>query len=307
MARFAVIDIGTNSIKFHIGEKHPDGSWSVIVDRAELTRLGEGLQNTGEISAEAMERNAIAIADMVAEAARDEVSAVAAVGTMGLRTARNSKQFIERVRERCGLTIEVIPGEEESRLSYLAVKSGIGLTPGTMVIFDTGGGSTEFVFGRGTAVEDRYSLNVGAIRFTEKYSLGSKVSPGQLQEAMQAIATDLQRLDAASSPEALVGMGGTITNIAGVKHKLAKYDPDIVQGSTIDANEIDRQIEMYSTRDVEDRRAIVGLQPKRADVILAGVCIVKTIMSKLHKSAFAVSDRGLRHGLLVDRFGLSEK
>jgi exopolyphosphatase / guanosine-5'-triphosphate,3'-diphosphate pyrophosphatase len=303
MARFAVIDIGTNSIKFHIGERRADGSWGVVTDRAELTRLGEGLQETGEIKPEAIDRNAHAIADMVAEAARNEVSAIAAVGTMGLRTARNSKQFIDRVRERCGVTIEVIPGEEESRLSYLAVKSGIGLSSGSMVIFDTGGGSTEFVFGRGTDVSDRFSLNVGAIRFTEKYALGATVSTEQLQIALNAIAADLQRLDSASSPEALVGMGGTITNIAGVKHRLAKYDPDVVQGSTIDRQEIERQIELYRSRSVDERRQIIGLQPKRADVILAGVCIVKTIMDKLAKNSFTVSDRGLRHGLLVDRFG----
>jgi exopolyphosphatase/guanosine-5'-triphosphate,3'-diphosphate pyrophosphatase len=298
-----VIDIGTNSIKFHIGERRADGSWGVVTDRAELTRLGEGLQETGEIKPEAIDRNAHAIADMVAEAARNEVSAIAAVGTMGLRTARNSKQFIDRVRERCGVTIEVIPGEEESRLSYLAVKSGIGLSSGSMVIFDTGGGSTEFVFGRGTDVSDRFSLNVGAIRFTEKYALGAKVSTEQLQIALNAIAADLQRLDSASSPEALVGMGGTITNIAGVKHRLAKYDPDVVQGSTIDRQEIERQIELYRSRSVDERRQIIGLQPKRADVILAGVCIVKTIMDKLAKNSFTVSDRGLRHGLLVDRYG----
>lgn len=303
MARFAVIDIGTNSVKFHIGEKHADGSWSMVADRAELTRLGEGLQETGEINPEAMERNAKAIADMVAEAARSEASAVVAVGTMGLRTARNSKQFIERVRERCGLAIEVIPGEEESRLSYLAVKSGIGLSPGSMVIFDTGGGSTEFVFGRGSTVSERFSLNVGAIRFTEEFSLSGQVSREQLEEAVNSVAADLQRLDSAPTPEVLVGMGGTVTNIAGVKHRLSRYDPDIVQGSTIDRAEIERQIEMYRSRSLEERRQIIGLQPKRADVILAGVCIVKTIVDKLHKDVFSVSDRGLRHGLLVDRFG----
>lgn len=303
MARFAVIDIGTNSIKFHIADRKDDGTWGVVLDRADLTRLGENLQATGEIGPEAMERNVTAIAGMVAEAAKEGVSAVAAVGTMALRTARNSKQFIDRVRERCGLAIEVIPGEEESRLSYLAVKSGIGLTNGSMVIFDTGGGSTEFVFGTGTAVLDRFSLNVGALRFTESFGLGSAVSPERLKEAIDAIGKDLERLDAAATPDALVGMGGTVTNIAGVRHRLAKYDPDIVQGSTIDKWEIDRQIELYSTRSVEDRRHVIGLQPKRADVILAGVCIVHTIMAKLHKDIFTVSDRGLRHGLLVDRFG----
>ncbi len=303
MARFAVIDIGTNSIKFHIGERADDGTWGVVVDRADLTRLGETLQATGEIGPEAMERNVTAIAAMVAEAAKEGAGAVAAVGTMALRTARNSKQFIDRVRERCGLTIEVIPGEEESRLSYLAVKSGIGLSEGSMVIFDTGGGSTEFVFGKGTAVLDRFSLNVGALRFTESYGLGDVVTPERVKEAVDAIGKDLQRLDAAASPDALVGMGGTVTNIAGVRHRLARYDPDIVQGSTIDTWEIDRQIELYRSRTVEDRRHVIGLQPKRADVILAGLCIVQTIMEKLHKDIFTVSDRGLRHGLLVDRFG----
>jgi exopolyphosphatase/guanosine-5'-triphosphate,3'-diphosphate pyrophosphatase len=303
MARFAVIDIGTNSIKFHIGEKRDDGTWAVVVDRADLTRLGETLQATGDIGPDAMERNVTAIAEMVAEAAREGASAVAAVGTMALRTARNSKQFIDKVRERCGLAIEVIPGEEESRLSYLAVKSGIGLTAGSMVIFDTGGGSTEFVFGKGTSVQDRFSLNVGALRFTETYGLGDIVTPERLQEAIHAIGADLARLDVAGVPDALVGMGGTVTNIAGVRHRLAKYDPDIVQGSSIDRWEINRQIELYRSRTVDDRRKIVGLQPKRADVILAGLCIVSTIMDKLHKDDFTVSDRGLRHGLLVDRFG----
>ena len=226
----------------------------MVVDRADLTRLGETLQATGEIGPDAMERNVTAIAEMVAEAAREGASAVAAVGTMALRTARNSKQFIDKVRERCGLAIEVIPGEEESRLSYLAVKSGIGSPDGSMVIFDTGGGSTEFVFGKGTAVLDRFSLNVGALRFTETFGLGDIVTPERLQEAIQAIGKDLARLDAAASPDALVGMGGTVTNIAGVRHRLAKYDPDIVQGSSIDAGRSTVRSSSTRSRSVEDRR-----------------------------------------------------
>jgi len=97
------------------------------------------------------------------------------------------------------------------------------------------------------------------------------------------------------------GMGGAVTNIAAVKHALVNYDPDIVQGTVIERAEIERQIELYCSRSQEDRRKIVGLQPKRADVILAGACIVKTVMDKLNKDALSVSDRGLRHGLLIDR------
>ena len=98
-------------------------------------------------------------------------------------------------------------------------------------------------------------------------------------------------------------MGGAVTNITAVMHRLATYDPAVVQGSVVDRGELDHQIELYRSRDAEARRAIVGLQPKRAEVILAGACIVRTIMEKLGKDSFTVSDRGLRHGVLAERFG----
>jgi exopolyphosphatase / guanosine-5'-triphosphate,3'-diphosphate pyrophosphatase len=302
MPRYAVIDVGTNSVKFNISERRADGTWKTVVDRAEITRLGEGLEKTGEISSDAMERTVSAIGAMAAEARDNGVTAIAAVGTMGMRTARNSQQFIDAVQQRCGVRIEVIPGDEEGRLAYLAVKSGLGLTDGSLVIFDTGGGSTQFTFGRGAVVEEQFSLNVGAVRFTEQYGLGGVVSPEQLRAAINAIAAELARIDNRPSPDALVGMGGAITNIAAVKHGLAKYDPDIIQGSVIERAETERQIELYRSQSLEERRKIVGLQPKRADVILAGACIVKTVMDKLGKDKLSVSDRGLRHGLLIDRF-----
>jgi exopolyphosphatase / guanosine-5'-triphosphate,3'-diphosphate pyrophosphatase len=303
MPRYAVIDVGTNSVKFNISERREDGTWKTVVDRAEVTRLGEGLEKTGEISSDAMARTVSAIAAMAAEAQNNGVAAIAAVGTMGMRTARNSQQFIAAVQQRCGVRIEVVSGEEEGRLAYLAVKSGLGLGEGSLAIFDTGGGSTQFTFGRGSAVEERFSLNVGAVRFTERYSLGGVVSAEQLRTALDAISAELVRIDNRPSPDVLVGLGGAITNIAAVKHGLAKYDPDIVQGSVIARTEIEWQIELYCSRSLEERRTIVGLQPARADVILAGVCIVKTVMDKLGKDTLSVSDRGLRHGLLIDRFG----
>jgi exopolyphosphatase/guanosine-5'-triphosphate,3'-diphosphate pyrophosphatase len=302
MPRYAVVDVGTNSVKFNISERHDDGTWHTIVDRAEITRLGEGLEKTNEISSEAIARTVEAVAGMIAEAHQHGVTAIAAVGTMGLRTARNSQQFIQAVEKRSGITIEVISGEEEGRLAYLAVKSALGLAQGSLAIFDTGGGSTQFTFGRGSTVEERFSLNIGAVRFTEQFGLDGVVSPEKLHAARAAIAAGFVRIEDKPSPDVLVGMGGAITNIAAVKHGLAKYDPNIVQGSVIERSEIERQIELYRSRSLEDRRRIVGLQPKRADVILAGACIVETVMDKLRKDKLSVSDRGLRHGLLLDRF-----
>jgi exopolyphosphatase/guanosine-5'-triphosphate,3'-diphosphate pyrophosphatase len=301
--RYAVIDVGTNSVKFHIGERQGDGDWKTIVDRAEVTRLGEGLEDEGKLEDEPIRRTVEAIAAMAEEAKRSGVEEIAAVGTAGLRLAPNRSMLVDAVRERTGIDVEVIPGEEEGRLAYLATRSGLGLGQGSLVVFDTGGGSSQFTFGRGEQVDERFSLNVGAARFTERYGLDRVVSEDALVSATDAIAADLTRLDGRPTPDTLVGMGGAITNLTAVKHGLAEYDPTVVQGSVLDLAEIDRQIELYRTRTADERRQIVGLQPKRAEVILAGACIVRTIVAKLGRESLTVSDRGLRHGLLVERFG----
>jgi exopolyphosphatase/guanosine-5'-triphosphate,3'-diphosphate pyrophosphatase len=301
--RHAVIDVGTNSVKFNISEHDPRGGWRTIVDRAELTRLGEGLGEQGAIAAEPLERTADAIAAMVEEAHRQQVRVIAAVGTAGLRIARNREEVIAAIRARTGLTVEVISGEEEGRLAYLAVLAGLGVTDGSLVVFDTGGGSSQFTFGQGPRVLERFSVNVGAVRYTERFGLAGSVAPEVLADALAAIAADLSQLDRRDRPDQLVGMGGAVTNMTAVKLELASYDPDRVQGAVLDRAELDRQIELYRSRDAERRRQIVGLQPKRAEVILAGACIVRTVMDKLGQQSLTVSDRGLRHGLLVYRFG----
>jgi exopolyphosphatase/guanosine-5'-triphosphate,3'-diphosphate pyrophosphatase len=300
--RYAVIDVGTNSVKFHIGERRVDGAWRTVVDRAELTRLGEGLAETGQLEAAASERTLDAITAMVDEARRNGVQEIAIVGTAGLRQAQNSGAFVDAVSERSGVQLEVISGEEESRLGYLAATSELD-GQGSLAVFDSGGGSTEFTFGHGGHVDEQFSVNVGAVLLTERFGLDGVVSDDVLARALDAIAADLVRLDGRPAPDALVAMGGTATNLAAVSHELAAYDPDVVQGTVLDLAEIDRQIEVYRTRPAEQRRQIVGLQPKRADIILAGACIVRTVITILRRESFTVSDRGLRHGLLVERFG----
>jgi exopolyphosphatase / guanosine-5'-triphosphate,3'-diphosphate pyrophosphatase len=300
---YAVIDVGTNSVKFHIGERRADGAWATLVDRAEVTRLGEGIAETGDIAPAAIERTVEAIAAMATEARGNHASALVAVGTMGMRNAGNSDDFIARVRERTGVTIEVIPGEEEARLAYLAAVAGLGLTGGRRVVFDTGGGSTQFTIGDGRTVEEQFSVNVGAVRLTSEFGLDGPITRERLDEALSAVAGEFSRLDGAAPPEALVGMGGAITNMTAVMLGLATYDPEAVQGCALSRAAVDRQIELYRAYDVERRREIVGLQPRRADVILAGACVVRTVMDKLGMDALTASDRGLRHGVLLERFG----
>ena len=302
--RYAVIDAGTNSTKFHLAELDLDGgAWRTVVDRAVVTRLGEGLEATGEIGAEPLDRTAQAIGEMADEARRLDVRAIAAGGTAGLRIATNQADVVERLRNRSGLSLEVISGEDEGRLAYLAVSTGIGLGAGAIAVFDTGGGSSQFTFGHGPVVAERFSLDVGAVRFTERYGLAQQASADVVAEAMAAIAAELGRLDGRPRPEAVVAMGGAVTNLAAVRHGLTTYDPEVIQGTVLDRAEIDRQIELYRGLDADGRRQIPGLQPARAEVILAGACIVRTIMDKLGCDTVTVSDRGLRHGVLHERFG----
>jgi exopolyphosphatase/guanosine-5'-triphosphate,3'-diphosphate pyrophosphatase len=301
--RYGVIDVGTNSVKFHVGEHRPSGAWRTIVDRAEITRLGEGVEDSGRLGPEPIERTVAAIVGMVGEARGEGAAAIAAVGTAALRAAPNSEDLVGAVRERCGVGVEIIPGEEEARLAYRAATSALEVGRGTLAVFDTGGGSSQFTFGKGGRISEQFSVPVGAVRFTERFGLDAAVSDDALAEALEAIAADLAQLDGRSTPAGLVGMGGAVTNLAAVKHELVTYDPEVVQGTVLDRGEIDRQLELYRTTPLEQRRRIPGLQPKRAEVILAGACIVRTVLDKLGCESFTVSDRGLRHGLLVERFG----
>ena len=146
-------------------------------------------------------------------------------------------------------------------------------------------------------------MTSGAARFTERFGLDGVTSREVVARARAAIAADLVQLDGRDTPDTLIGIGGAFTNLAAVKHGLAVYVPDVVHGTVLDRAEIDRQIALYAACTAEQRGRIVGLQPARAEVILAGACIIRTVLEKLGCPSVTVSDRGLRHGVLEERFG----
>ncbi len=328
MTRQAVIDVGTNSVKFHVGERQADGTWTTIVDRADVSRLGEGIKAKGAITPAAMERTALAIAGMTAEAGQLGVDGVTAVGTMGLRTATNSQEFLHLVKDRCGVRIEVISGDEECRIAYLAARSAVRVSEGTLIVFDTGGGSSQFTFGNGNRVERQFSLNVGAVRYTEQFHLDQAVSADVLKQALAAIAWDLLAVhDEVSYAEAANQASETLGRHLGTRleenahdrlpgrhgrrgHEYHRRDArsgkirsqqSARSGHRSNGNRPpNRALSSHAHRGAP---ANCGTQPKRAEVILAGACVVRTIMNTLRKSSLSVSDRGLRHGILIDRFG----
>jgi exopolyphosphatase/guanosine-5'-triphosphate,3'-diphosphate pyrophosphatase len=301
MKKYAILDIGTNSIKFFLFGIE-NGNAETIIDTNNISRLGEGLQKTGKISNEAMDRNIKALSEFLEIAKENEVEEITAVGTMCLRTATNANEFIKRAKEELGLEIKVIPGEEEARLSYLAVLSTIGKTDKNIVVFDTGGGSTEFIFGEGTELVKKMSLNIGAIRPTEEFLHSNPVTDEEVNKMLSFLKDFFDQHNLDGKADYLIGIGGTVTSMGAVMYKMTKYDPNKIQGSKLTLEEINNQINLYKSKTIEERKQIPGLQPKRADVILAGAAIVKTILEKFNKDYFIISDRGLRHGLMFDKY-----
>ncbi|HJX07658.1 MAG TPA: Ppx/GppA family phosphatase [Actinomycetota bacterium] len=298
-----MIDVGTTSVKLRVAERAADGGWRPIVDRAEVTRLGAGMHAGGRIASTAASRTADVIASMAGQARRYGVGEIVAIGTAGLRTATNRDEVLAAIRARSGVAVEVISADEEGRLAYLAARSGLRSTHGSLVAFDTGGGSSQFTWGDGDRVTERFSVPVGSARYVEAFGLENTVPANVVADARAAIAADLERLGTWPAPDAVLGMGGAVTNITAVALELDPYDAAVVHGAALSSEELDRQIERYRSIDADGRRAIVGFQPNRAEVILAGACIVRTVMELLGARELIVSDRGIRHGVFLDRFG----
>ena len=300
-SRFAVLDVGTNSVKLIVGDRS-DAVPRIELDTAVVTRLGEGLAEAGELTPDAMRRTGDAIATMVQDVRREGPTEIVAVGTAGLRQAPNRDAFLDLVLDRCGVVVQVITGPEEARLAYQAAVSTLPRSGERLLVFDSGGGSSQFTSGSPRGIEEQFSIDLGAVRFTERFGLSGAVERPTVDSALSAIEAELDRLASRPRPDQVIAIGGTSTNLAAVSHSLAPYDPDVVHGTVIDLPEVDRQIELYRSLSATQRREIVGLQPARAEVILAGACIVRAILTVTGQDAVTVSDRGLRHGVVAERF-----
>jgi exopolyphosphatase/guanosine-5'-triphosphate,3'-diphosphate pyrophosphatase len=296
------LDVGSNSVILFIAEADESGNFRTVEDQTDMPRLGEGVNKTGIISPSAMERTLEVLSNFASLAKDSGVGDIAAVGTSTLRQAKNAAQFLEKVKNRCGLEIRVISGEEEARLSYIAVKKGLNLQSENLVVIDIGGASTEFIYGKGDRVENSFSINIGTIRLTETYLISDPVTQSEYGKMMEYVRGVFQDLPMPEKTPTLVGMGGTMTNLGAIKHRLDVYDPTVIQGSKLELGEIESQIKAFCEKTIEERKQIKGLQPKRADVILASAGILLSIMIKLNVKEVIISDQGIRHGLMYDRF-----
>lgn len=298
--KLATIDVGTNTTLLLVADATRPEAIRVLADHAEITRLGRGIGGDGRLGKEGIERTLTALGEY-ARVARSYDAAIVAVGTEALRRAPNASDFLEAARATLGVPLEVIDGEREAALSFKAVTSSFPeTTRGPLVVVDIGGGSTEVIVATDGALELRRSLPLGSVRLTEKHFRNDPPTEAEMQALTAELASTLAPL--AFPPDAtLVGVAGTVTSLAAMALGLDSYDPDRVHGFRLDAASLASLVGDLRRSTQADRETIPGLDPKRADVILAGACILLEIVRRVDVAEVLVSDRGIRWGLLYER------
>jgi len=304
MSRLAAVDVGTNSVLLLVAERGPDGGLRPVREEVEITRLGRGVDRTGVLSDEGMEATLEVLARFAALARADGARALVVLATSAARDARNGAEFLARARERTGATVEILSGAEEARLSYLAVAEDFAAEAGEagLLAIDVGGGSTELVHGRGRTVLFRVSLDIGSVRLTERCVRSDPPSAAE-QEAVRAAVRDaLSTLPAFPAEVQVVGVAGTVTSLFAIAHAIEPYDGTRVHGGWLSMDDVIRVRTRLCALPVAERRLMPGMQPKRADVLPAGALLFETALSHLGARGAHVSDRGLRWGVLLDRW-----
>ena len=230
--RLAAMDVGTNSVLLLVAEVAAGGRLQPIEDRAVVSRLGQGLVPGGRLRPEAADRTAATIADLAARARQLGAEEIRALGTMGLRLAADADAFIERIAHDCGVAIRVISGDEEARLTYRGAQHQLPAGTERLVVCDVGGGSTEVISGRAARIEQRRSLELGAVGLTERFLPHDPIAPAELAALRRHLTARLAaELDAPARPFELVAVGGTATSLAAMHHRLERYDAERVHGT----------------------------------------------------------------------------
>ena len=301
--RLAAIDIGTNSTKMTVADVSGDGLLAVVAEEADVTRLGEGVDKSRNLNDAAMIRTLDAIVRFAGQAHTLGAETVLGAGTSALRDAANGPEFIARVKDKAGVEVQIITGDREAHLAYAAVRSDSSLSlpaEANLLVFDIGGGSTELILGSAGGVGLYRSLDIGAVRLTERFLKSDPPTLYELDQALQFASDALATFQTPDTPPLIAGIGGTALNIAAVTQGQAKPDPEAVHGRTVSHAEVSAAFDRFAHVRLEDRRAIPGLEPKRADVITAGALILDTLLTYFHADHFLLSARGLRYGLLAD-------
>ena len=299
--RLAAVDIGTNSVLLLVVERQRDGGLERLHEECVITRLGQGVDRSGRLAPEAVERTLAALGSFAATMEQLSVTRRAAVGTAVLRDADEDNAARRSMEAALGCPVEVISGRREAELVLAGVQGSLGsLQPGT-VVFDVGGGSTELVLCADAGAAELLSLELGSVRMTERFLDADSPAAGELTALRRAVGRELAALPDppwAETGAELVGIAGTVTTLATMHLALAEYDTDRVNGLWLTREQIEDRLGALAALARREREQVVGLSPGRADIIVAGVCIVAEVMARFGAHRLHVCDRGVRWGLL---------
>jgi exopolyphosphatase/guanosine-5'-triphosphate,3'-diphosphate pyrophosphatase len=298
--RVAVVDIGTNSTRLLVADVN-DGKIARLERQSRVTRLGRGVDLSGQLSAEAVEATCEVIADYMAICDEASVEMIDAIATSAVRDAANGEAFIAELRERFDLSARVLDGEEEARLTYLGATSE-RVPDGSTLVIDIGGGSTELIVGHGDRIDFHTSLQAGVVRHTERHIAADPPTTTEL-EALAADARSLIEAAVAEGPEVRASKGvavaGTPTSLAAVELGLDPYDPERVHGTVLALPSIQRLLSRFAAAPLAERVEIVGLHPDRAPTIIAGVVILVEAMRAFDLDAIEVSEHDILYGAAI--------
>jgi exopolyphosphatase / guanosine-5'-triphosphate,3'-diphosphate pyrophosphatase len=300
--RVAVVDIGTNSTRLLVADV-ADGRVSEVERRSIVTRLGRGVDTSGQLAGEAIEEVCRTVALYVEAYEWLKVERVNAIATSAVRDAENSGAFIAELRERFGLDARILGGDEEAGLVYLGATADRPPSSDPTLVVDIGGGSTELVVGSGNEVGFYASLQAGTVRHTERYLRSDPPDPGELD----ALASDVRSLiDAELTGAAIatasegIAVAGTPTSLAAIDQELDPYDPERVHGYRLPLDSIQRMCSLLSSKTLEERLEVTGLHPGRAPTIPAGVVILIQVMRAFGLKEVEVSEHDILHGAALE-------
>ena len=288
--KIGAIDIGTNSMRL-LTTDLIDNKLTNRKKYVNTTRIGQGVDENGFITEEAMERNINALKEYHDKCLDYECEKIYCMGTSALRDSKNRSEFIKRAKDEAGIDVNVVDGEIEAKLGFSGVTNGID-KEGDILVIDIGGGSTEFIFGNKEGIERNVSINIGALRLTEKY-LSEGYSDSAFSDMRKFINEQIKDIVAYLNEKEIgcvCGIGGTITSLSAVNQNLEIYSMEKVHGSVITREEVQKMMDKFVSCSDEERKHINGLQPKRADIIAAGTEILICIMDNLSKKDVVVSE-----------------
>lgn len=291
----AIIDIGTNSVRLLMAEKDEKGEWKTLRKELRSTRLGEGMTDKATIGQGAKERTLSAVEEFTAMAKLEGAEDIFAYGTSIMRDASNGEEFADEVTAASGVPVRILSGKEEAYYSYIGAAGTSGVI--TSVV-DIGGGSTEICVGFGTDVGARHSFRLGCVRCSKQFDTTTARGRAELKKHCFTLFRETDLMESMRNVKRWIGVGGTVTSLASMLQELEVYDSLKVQDYVIHPEDVSKILEKLSKMSYDDKCHMKGLLSSRADIIVAGVVILDSLMEYFALSEITVSDRDLSEGLL---------